>query len=285
MDDEPTIVPVERTGPAPLVRIGLVGAAAAALVAVGILAAAASASPGGILAADPSASPSASGGATTNRPVGPGWGFAGRGGMPGLAVPDGGIRSGEITITAISGKSISLKTADGWTRTITVNSGTTYEKAGATAALADLKVGDEILFRETGQANGTFTIDAISVIPPHTGGTVSAISGSKITVKLPDGSSATINVDAGTSYAVGANASAKLSDIKTGFVVMATGTRNGDGSLTATSVRAFDPAAMPIHGDRGFGHGFPGGPGGPGLPGTKPNASAAPSATSGGSNG
>ena len=276
MDDEPLIVPVQRTGPAPLLRIGLVGAAAAALVAVGILAAAASAAPGGILAADPSASPSASAGATTDHPDGPGWKFGGRG---------GGMRFGGITITAISGSSVSLTTADGWTRTITVDSGTTYQKAGATAALTDLKVGDEIQFKETRATNGTFTIDAISVIPPHSGGTVSAISGSTITVTLPDGSSATITVSSTTTYDVGGNASAKLSDIKTGFVVMATGTRSSDGSLTATAVRAFDPAAMPAHGDHGFGHGFRGGPGGPGDPDTNPNASTAPSATSGATNG
>jgi len=50
MDD--TTTPVERTGPAPIARIGLVGAAAAALVAVGILAAGATATPSGTLAAD-----------------------------------------------------------------------------------------------------------------------------------------------------------------------------------------------------------------------------------------
>jgi hypothetical protein len=57
--------------------------------------------------------------------------------------------SAEITVTAISGNSISLKTADGWTRTITVDSGTTYSKSGDTIALGDIKVGDEIAFRQT----------------------------------------------------------------------------------------------------------------------------------------
>lgn len=273
MDDEPISVAVERTGPAPLLRIGLVGAAAAALVAVGILAAAASAAPGGILAADPSASPSALAGATTNRPGGPGWEFGGRGDR---------MRFGGITISAISGSSISLTTGDGWARTITVDSGTTYQKAGATAALTDLKVGDEVQFKETRETTGTFTIDAISVIPPHTSGTVSAISDSTLTVTLPDRSSATINVGSTTTYDVAGNASAKLSDIRTGMVVMATGTRNSDGSLSATGVRAFDPSTMPAHGDRGFGHGRPGfDPDG----GTDPNASAAPSATSGATGG
>ena len=267
MDEEPTSVAVQRTGAAPLLRIGLVGAAAAALVAVGILAAATSAAPGGILAADPSASPAASAATGTHaRPAGgPGWEMGGRGGM----------RSGNITITAISGSSISLRTTDGWTRTITPDSGTTVQKGGATAALADLKVGDEIQFKETRETNGTYTIDAITVIPPHAGGTVSAISGSTITVTHPDGSSATIKVGSTTTYDVAGNAGAKLSDLKTGMVVNATGTRNSDGSLTATAVRAFDPAAMPFGGHHGFGHGFPGDNDGGG-----PNASAAPSATS-----
>ena len=270
MDQEPFSVAVERTGPAPLLRIGLVGVAAAALVAVGILAAGMSLAPGGTLAADPSASPSATSGTTTKPAGGPGWDFGGR----------GGSRFGGITITAISGTSVSLKTADGWTRTITVDSGTTYEKNGATAALADLKVGDEVRFKETRETNGTYTIDAIAVIPPHAGGTVSAISGSTITVTQPDGTSATIKVGSTTTYDVAGNNSAALTDIKTGMVLMATGTRNSDGSLNATTVRAFDPSTMPNRGDHGFGHGFPGGPDD-----ANPNASAAPSATSSGSSG
>ena len=272
MIEEPTSVPVERTGPAPLLRIGLVGAAAAALVAVGILAAAAGAAPGGIFAANPAASPAASSAAGTHPAGGPGWEMGGRDG--GMHV--GGMRFGDVTITAISGSSISLKTVDGWTRTITVDSGTTYQKAGATATLADLKVGDEIQFKETRETNGTFTIDAIAVIPPHTGGTVSAISGSTITVTLPDGTSGTIKVGSTTTYDVAGNTSAKLTDIKTGMVLMATGTRNSDGSLAATAVRAFDPASMPAHGDHGFGRG----PGDNGFFGG-PNATTAPSSTSG----
>ena len=190
------------------------------------------------------------------------------------------MRFGGITITAISGDSISLKTADGWTRTITVDSGTTYEKDGATAALADLKVGDEIRFRETRETSGTFTIDAIAVIPPHSAGTVSAIDGSTITVTQPDGTTSTIKVGSTTTYDVAGNDSAALSDIKTGMVLMATGTRNSDGSLNATMVRAFDPSTMQGPGRHGFGHGFPGGPDG-----VDPNASSAPGATSGGSTG
>ena len=262
--EEPTSVAVERTGPVPLLRIGLVGAAAAALIAVGILAAATSASPNGTLAA----AGTTGNGSTTAALAGHGPGdMGGLGGMRGF---------GEVTISAISGSSISLKTDDGWTRTITLDSSTTYQKDGATSSLSALKVGDEIRFHETHETNGTWTIDSITVIPPHTSGPVSAVSGNTITVTQPDGSSAKINVGSSTTYDVAGNASAKLSDIKTGMVVMASGTHNADGSLTATSVRAFDPASTPAHGDRGFGHG---------MPGTDPDATAAPSATSSGSAG
>ena len=92
----------------------------------------------------------------------------------------------------------------------------------------------------------------------------------------PDSSSATIKVGSTTTYDVAGNDGAALSDIKTGMVVMATGTLNSDGSLNATRVRAFDPATMPARGDHGFGHG---------VPGTNPDATAAPSATSSGSSG
>lgn len=243
----------ERPAPASLARIGLLGIAAAALVAVAILAFGSTAAPAGTLAA---------GTTPTNPNViedlnGLGGGPGGHGGF-----------GGGITITAISGSSISLKTADGWTRTITVDSGTTYSKGGATSALGDLKVGDEVGFRETKESDGSFTIDSVAVILPHAGGEVTAVTGSTITVKDRDGTSVTIKVTASTTYDV-AGASAKLTDIKVGMFLVAEGTKNSDGSLTAITVRAGD------HHGRGFGHGPDGS-----HDGANPNATAAPSATS-----
>lgn len=143
---------------------------------------------------------------------------------------------GDITITDINGSNLSLKTADGWTRTIAVASGTMYSKAGATIALADLKVGDQIRFEQTRQTDGSYTIDAIAVVLPHLGGKVTAISGSTITVEQRDGTSGTIKVTAGTTYGVGDNASAALSDIAVGQFVVAEGATNSDGSLNAARV-------------------------------------------------
>jgi hypothetical protein len=243
-----------------LAKIGILGIAAAAIVAAAILAFGSSASPLGTLAAG------TTNGATSSSPDllngGPGF----RGG-PGF---------GGITITAITGNNISLETADGWTRTITVDSGTTHSKSGATIALGDLEVGDEIGFRQTRETDGTFTIDSIAVILPHAGGEVTAVSGSTITVQGRDGTTATIKVTGQTTYTVNGN-SAKLADVKVGMVLVAEGAKNTDGSLTATQVKAADAGSFPGKGDhiaRGFGFGF-----GPDGDGTTPSSTAAPSAT------
>lgn len=247
-----------------LARIGLLGVAAAALVAAAILAFGSGASPLGTLAA----------GTTDNTTSGSvdlfngGSGIRGGGHMFGF---------GGITVTAINGNNISLKTADGWTRTIIVDSGTTYSKSGDTIALGDVKVGDEIGFRQTREDDGTFTIDSIVVIPPHAGGEVTKVSGSTITVERRDGTSVTITVNAQTDYQVNGD-DASLADVKVGMYLAAEGTENAAGAFTATNVRAIDPDSFPKPGDgpgRDFHHGFGFGP----ERDTSPDATAAPSAT------
>jgi hypothetical protein len=240
-------------------RIGLLGIAAAAAVAALILAFGSSASPSGSLAAN--------GGTGSTGSV-----DLLNGGGPGLR--DGhGIGFGDITITAISGNNLSLKTADGWTRTITVDSGTTYSKAGATIALGDLKVGDQIGFRQTLESDGTWTIDSVVVVLPHAGGEVTEISGSTITVQQRDGTTATITVNGQTKYSINGNDSAALSDVKVGMFLVAEGTKNSDGSLTAAQVKAGTPGSFEGPGGH-FGRGF-----GSGSEGTNPNSTAAPSAS------
>ena len=244
-----------------LARIGILGIAAAALVAAALLVFSSGASPNGTLAAGTN-----SGTANGQVPLLNGGGPGFRGGH--------GFGFGGITVTAISGNSISLKTEDGWTRTVSVDSGTTYSKSGATIALGDLKVGDEIGFRQTLESDGTWSIDSIAVILPRAGGEVTKIDGSTITVTQRDGSAATITVNSSTKYAVNGNDSAALSDVKVGMFLVAEGTKNSDGSLTAASVKAGNISTN--EGRGGFRRGFPFGPDGNGA---QPGSSAAPSAT------
>jgi hypothetical protein len=249
-----------RAGSMPWARIGLLGIAVAALIAVAILTFGAGVSPAGTLAAG-----------TTNTTDAPlvielhgGGGPGGRGFGHGF---------GGITITAINGNSLSLETADGWTRTITVDSATTYSKSGDTITLGDLAVGDQIGFRQTLEDDGSYTIDSVAVILPHAGGEVTAIDGSTITVKDRDGNSVTITTTGSTEFQVNGD-NAALADVKVGMFLVAEGTKNTDGSLTATDVRAADAGSFRGPG----GHGFNGGPFGDSKS-DDPDATAAPSAT------
>jgi hypothetical protein len=249
---------------ATLARVGLLGIAAAALVAAAMLAVGSTFAPIRTLAGSDSTD-------GTTGPVedlrgfgGPGFGGPGFGGRGGH-----GFMLGGITVTAISGNQISLETEDGWTRTISVNGDTEYTKSGDEIALADLAVGDRIGFRQTLEDDGTWTIDAIAVIPPHVGGEVTAIDGSTITVEGRDGTTSTITVNDETTYQVSGD-DATLGDVEVGMVLIAEGTENADGSLTATEVKAADPDDFfGGPGRHGFGFGF-----GPGFDqdGDEPNA-------------
>jgi hypothetical protein len=245
------------------VRIGIV-AGSAVLVVIGAVAA---------MGASPAA-PS-SGQANLSAVVAPGTGttdtpplaneFRG-GGFFGGDFGRAGFRA--ITITAINGSSLSLKTDDGWTRTITVGSSTTITKGGATIAVGDLAVGDEIRFAQEKATDGTFSITAIHVVMPTIGGEVTAISGNTITVTGKDGTAGTIHVDSDTTYNVDGTSGKALTDITVGSFVIAEGTLRTDGSLDAATVHS----GLRGHFDRP-GRGFLGKP-------AQPDATPTPTPTS-----
>ena len=131
-----------------------------------------------------------------------------------------------------------------------------------------LAVGDQIAFAQDRATDGTYTVTAIKVILPTTGGQVTAINGNTITVAQPGGTTATIHVDGNTKYQVNGAAGA-LSDIKVGSFIIAEGTQRTDGSLDAAAIHAGDRMIK--------GPGFPGGRHVP--DGQDPNASPSPSST------
>ena len=171
-----------------------------------------------------------------------------RGAFPwpgGFALPGGPGRDGAmgpggfrgVTISAIDGSNISLKTADGWTRTISVESTTTITKGGATIKVGDLKVGDEIRFAQTKAADGSYDVTAIVVVLPTVVGQVTAVDGDTIKVTQPGGTTATIHVDSDTTYRID-GAAGSLSGVKVGAFVIAEGTQRADGSLDAAAIRS-----------------------------------------------
>jgi len=145
---------------------------------------------------------------------------------------------GQINVIAINGSSLSLKTDDGWTRTIAVPSSATITKGGKPIALNTIKVGDRIRFAETRNADGSFGITAIEVVLPTVAGQVTAKSANSITVRGRDNASYTIHVASATTYRVSDMATAHLSDITVGMRIVAEGIQRADGSLDATVVYA-----------------------------------------------
>lgn len=218
-------------------RLQLAALAGASLLLIGGAAVTMAASPA------PSTSPAPD---APSDPGTGGWGFErlGRGGagmfdgFAGFAGRHGGFGAGNISITAIDGSSISLRTVDGWTRTITVTADTEISKNGETAALSDLEVGDRIRFRQAANDDGTYTITALAVVQDAVIGQVTAKDGDSLTLAQPDGSSVTVTVDGSTTYTVAGETGKALADVEVGMIVAATGEQNDDGSLHATAVRA-----------------------------------------------
>lgn len=92
-------------------------------------------------------------------------------------------------------------------------------------------------YRRFGQGGGANGANVVR-------GEVVSTDSNSITVKLPDGSSKIIVV--GSSTAFMKSTSGALSDLKTGDTVMAFGTTNSDGSVTAQNVQINPPVRVPM---------------------------------------
>lgn len=141
---------------------------------------------------------------------------------------------GGVTITAIDGSKLSLKTVDGWTRTITVTADTTITKGGQAIKVGDLDVGDAIAFRQKRNDDGTYSIVAIVVPTPKAAGEVTAVTASSLTLKGRGDKTRTIALNGSTTYQLG-KAKAAKSDVKVGSRVTVEGTVSGD-TFTALTV-------------------------------------------------
>lgn len=225
-----------RLRPGELLRIGVVIGALVVLVASAAVTIGASPS----TSADPSASTPAGSPGTEDHagrgPFGPGFRFGGPGVMVGPKIGGllgrfGGIGR-SITITSIDGANVSLKTDDGWTRTVAVTDTTEIRIGSQAGKLADLKVGDTITLSEKKNADGTYAITLIAVRVPTIAGTVTDVTSSGFTIKQRDGSSKTVTVSSATDYLLGTAKSSK-SDLSVGAQVQVEGT---DGTSFAATV-------------------------------------------------
>lgn len=155
----------------------------------------------------------------------------------------GGLGFRDITISAISGSSVTLKTDDGWTRTIELTDAIGLTKGGQDIAVADLAVGDQVRLGQTGNADGTYTVDALAVVVPSVRGEVSDVSSSGFKVTTRDGSVWTIALNGSTTYQFGTG-TGTLADVTNGITVLVQGTTTGDNALTALTVRVAGDRAV-----------------------------------------
>lgn len=149
----------------------------------------------------------------------------------------------DITITAISGNDVTLGTPDGWRRTITITSSVELTRGGQDIAVSDLKVGDQVRFRQVRNDDGTYTVTAVAVVVPSIRGTASDITASGFNVTTRDGSVWTVTVNGSTTYSYG-QGSGTLADVKDGEAVRVQGTITADNQMTATNVRVAGDRAV-----------------------------------------
>lgn len=142
------------------------------------------------------------------------------------------------TVTAVSSTGFTLKQRDGSTKTVTVSGSTDYLIAGATGAKADVVVGSRVQVEGAAGTGDAFSATVVHIAPDVKTGTVTGATATSITIKTRDGSTATIHVDAKTTFRVAGATTATIADVKTGMVLSAQGTSRSDGSLDAVSVFA-----------------------------------------------
>jgi hypothetical protein len=191
------------------------------------------------------------------------------------------------TVASVSGSTVTVTGRDGSTSKVVLTGSTTYQLAGEAATKDAVVAGSRIVARGTLASDGTLTASSVEVAPAGSAGTVKEKGTSSLTLTTRDGSTVVVKVTSSTTYEVAGVTTPTLADIDVGDVVMASGTRNADGSLSATIVRSHaagelgGPGGMP--GD-GFGRGGMRGGHGGGFP-DDSDTEAAPSTAPSGTNG
>ena len=178
---------------------------------------------------------------------------------------------GGVTIASIDGDSIGLKTADGWTRTITLDGSVKITEAGRTMSAGDLSVGQAVQLQEKRNSDGTFTATGLAIVTPSVVGQVTAKTATTITIKRFDGTTQVIDVDSSTAYHIQGAATSDLAAVTVGMTIVASGPQATGGPLHAFTIQGGNfRLDRPFNGQR---------PGASGAP--KPSAAPQGSGTNG----
>lgn len=166
--------------------------------------------------------------ATTGMPAGPAGGPP-----PGPAGgPLGGPGGLTGIISAINGNTITLKQSSVIAIEATVNDNTAYNEAGKSIKLSDLAAGEKVSIRTAVASDGTVSVAGVEVVLDRTGGTISAIDSSSMTLTRPDGSTSKVSLGSSVSV-LDLGKSSAVSNLKTGQKVEVAGQLGSDGTLAA----------------------------------------------------
>jgi len=170
-------------------------------------------------------------------------GHGGPGGYGGFGNGNGGFGEyqgrGGLVVAGVNGNTITATGRASQAITVTVSATTVYTEAGQPASLSDVTPGVNIAVQSTnagtegtGTNNTTITATAIYIILPSEAGVVTAVNGNTLTITGFNGATRTINVTGSTRYQ-SAGQPAALSNIMTGTAIVAEGTTDANGVLTA----------------------------------------------------
>jgi hypothetical protein len=197
-------------------------------------------------------------------PVGPGmWGMDGSrrmrraDGRAGQGWPPSGSR-GQVariaSVSAIAGTSVTLVTADGWSRTVDT-ADVPITTGAATGTLSDLAIGTHVGVVEQRGADGTWQVTGLRIVLTTASGTVSDIGDATFQVSTGRGSTVVVRVSGDTAWVTGCQSSGSLADLQVGSWVLVRGVAAADGSIDATSVADL---GMRMRGPMGAMPGMPG---------------------------
>jgi hypothetical protein len=150
------------------------------------------------------------------------------------AVRGQAVLAGPMTITAIKGTQLTVRTVGGQTRSIDV-SRVTITRGGQKIAVSDLKIGDQIVARQSRQSDGSYKITAITVQLRTVSGTIESVGPSSVTISGSNRSKQTITLTDSTAYTQ-AGAKVSKSALVVGAQIVAQGSLDSSGSFTASSV-------------------------------------------------
>jgi len=165
------------------------------------------------------------------------------------------------TITDVASSSLTLAALDGTKVTVQLTSSTTYRLGKDTADKSAAKVGMQALATGTKAADGTLTATSVTVRASHLAGTVTAVSGTTITVTARDGTKVAVKTTPSTTFRVAGAKDATLADVKVDMWIVAGGLRTNATSFSASAVRAAPAGKHKGWGDWKPNRGQKGGPG------------------------